>query len=432
MAWRALPAAVGQRDLAGLDGRAEADLELHRLLRRTGRRRSRGRGRRGRRRRSRTRRPAAPAPSRSSAGAPCPSWSSFVDVVVGGRRSPPADPTRASGTEREPGPSPEPGPTVPGGRLHGDRAGHRRHLDALPANASWMAIRSARITAHCAPGRVFTTRRSVTPSGARFSTPHTSGSSSTSDTSGSCAVTWSATSLSNALARSTSVSCATRMSSSARAHCWDLLPTRMIWPFGTCHTVPLTSRRRVVRKRDGLDGADRLAAVDDVADAVLVLHQHEDAGQEVPHEALGAEAEGDADDAGPGDQRPELQPELGHHVDRGERVDHRVAQAAEHLADGLGPGGRAEARLLLAEQDARRAVAGPAHAARLGRARQLRREAADEAPGDLGRHPREQHDEQDLEGSGHQEVDELGQPLRRGVVEARTGRRSPDRRHTRR
>ena len=61
---------------------------------------------------------------------------------------------------------------------------------------------------------------------------------------------------------------------------------------------------------DGLDGADGLAEVDLVADAVLVLEDHEDAGQEVADQALGAEAERDADDAGAGDDRADVDADL--------------------------------------------------------------------------------------------------------------------------
>ena len=49
---------------------------------------------------------------------------------------------------------------------------------------------------------------------------------------------------------------------------------------------------------DRLDRADGAhAGVDEVADAVLVLEDEEDPGQEVLHERLGAEAQGDPDDA---------------------------------------------------------------------------------------------------------------------------------------
>ena len=46
---------------------------------------------------------------------------------------------------------------------------------------------------------------------------------------------------------------------------------------------------------DRLHGADGLAEIHDVADAVLVLEDHEDAGQEVRDEALRAETERDTD-----------------------------------------------------------------------------------------------------------------------------------------
>ena len=69
---------------------------------------------------------------------------------------------------------------------------------------------------------------------------------------------------------------------------------------------------------DGLDDAGRLADVDDVADAVLVLDEHEDAGDEVLHEALRAEADGDADDAGAGDERAEVDAELAEDRDAGD------------------------------------------------------------------------------------------------------------------
>ena len=48
----------------------------------------------------------------------------------------------------------------------------------------------------------------------------------------------------------------------------------------------------------------------DVADAVLVLEQHEQAGDEVLDQVLRAEAERDAGDAGAGQQRREVHPEL--------------------------------------------------------------------------------------------------------------------------
>ena len=101
------------------------------------------------------------------------------------------------------------------------------------------------------------------------------------------------------------------MSSSARDQCWTMLPTRRISPLGTCQTVPSTARRRVVRSDTASTVPDGLAVeVDDVADAELVLDEDEHAGQEVAHERLRAEADRDAEDAGAGEQRAEVDPDL--------------------------------------------------------------------------------------------------------------------------
>ena len=54
---------------------------------------------------------------------------------------------------------------------------------------------------------------------------------------------------------------------------------------------------------DVLDGADRLAEVDLVAHAVLVLDHHHHAGEEVLDEVLGAEADGQTEDTGAGQDR---------------------------------------------------------------------------------------------------------------------------------
>ena len=64
-----------------------------------------------------------------------------------------------------------------------------------------------------------------------------------------------------------------------------------------------------------------LAQVDLVADAVLVLDEHEQAGDAVPDEGLGAEPEGDAGDAGGRDQRGEVDAELAEDHDAGDHPD---------------------------------------------------------------------------------------------------------------
>ena len=94
----------------------------------------------------------------------------------------------------------------------------------------------------------------------------------------------------------------------------ERLATRRISPLRTYQTTPVWSRSRVNRSATSstvpMTGAD----VDEVADPVLVLDDHEDARQVVLDERLRAEAEGDADDAGAGEQRAD--------VDAEQRQDH--------------------------------------------------------------------------------------------------------------
>ena len=86
------------------------------------------------------------------------------------------------------------------------------------------------------------------------------------------------------------------------------------------HRAVLAAQHRRAQ-RDPLDRAGRHAEVDDVADAVLVLDQHEQAGDAVLDEVLGAEAEGDAGDAGAGDQRGQVDAELAEDHEQGDHPD---------------------------------------------------------------------------------------------------------------
>jgi len=88
---------------------------------------------------------------------------------------------------------------------------------------------------------------------------------------------------------------------------------------------------------DRLDGAGRGPGVDDVADAVLVLKDHEHAGEEVLDEVLRTEADGDPDDARTRHDRGEVEPELGQGHGAGHAGDGERHDAAEHRAQGLGP-----------------------------------------------------------------------------------------------
>jgi hypothetical protein len=121
---------------------------------------------------------------------------------------------------------------------------------------------------------------------------------------------------------------------------------------------------------DRLDGAARLAEVDRVADAVLVLEDHEDAGQEVLHQALGTETEGHPDDAGARDQRPDRVAQLGDRGDAEHGEDHDRGDALEQRPHRLRPlhppagEDRRWVRLLLvtsAEHRARQSLRRPAY-----------------------------------------------------------------------
>ena len=87
-----------------------------------------------------------------------------------------------------------------------------------------------------------------------------------------------------------------------------------------------------------------LAGVDDVTDAVLVLDDHEDAGEEVLDEALGPEAEGDAADARRGEHRSERDAEERHDRERGDAADDEGRDALAAARPSSGCAGRAGLR----------------------------------------------------------------------------------------
>src|SRR5437868_3234383 len=83
--------------------------------------------------------------------------------------------------------------------------------------------------------------------------------------------------------------------------------------------------------------ARRVADVDHVAHTELVLDEHEHPAEEVLHEALRAEAEGDARDARAGDERPEVHTELAEDRRPGDHRDRDAHDAAQDQRDRLGP-----------------------------------------------------------------------------------------------
>ena len=84
---------------------------------------------------------------------------------------------------------------------------------------------------------------------------------------------------------------------------------------------------------DLLHGSRGLAEVDRVTDAVLVLDEHEQAGEEVLDDALGTEAQGDPRDAGSGDQRAEVDTEFAEHGDRRDHPDDHAGGASDDAGD---------------------------------------------------------------------------------------------------
>src|ERR1700704_5630378 len=82
---------------------------------------------------------------------------------------------------------------------------------------------------------------------------------------------------------------------------------------------------------------DHTADVDDVADAVLVFEQHEKAGEEITHEALGAEPQRHPEHAGAGDQRRQVDPELTQRHEGSDGPDDSGDDAPEHVGHRLRP-----------------------------------------------------------------------------------------------
>src|SRR5205823_2209837 len=80
------------------------------------------------------------------------------------------------------------------------------------------------------------------------------------------------------------------------------------------------------------DGARGDAGVDHVADAVLVFHQHEHAGEEVLYQRLRAEAERHTGDPRAGDERAEVDAEDLEHGEHRDRPDGDGDDAAHHRA----------------------------------------------------------------------------------------------------
>ena len=95
-------------------------------------------------------------------------------------------------------------------------------------------------------------------------------------------------------------------------------------------------------QRDVLDGALDGADANDVAQRELMLELEEEPGHEVAHEALRAERHREADDAGAGEQRRDVEAELAQHQQQRDDDEHRTTDVPEQL--GGGPGALLRAR----------------------------------------------------------------------------------------
>ena len=148
-------------------------------------------------------------------------------------------------------------------------------------------------------------------------------------------------------------------------------------------------------QRDLLDRAGRRADVDHVTDAVLVLDQHEEAGEEVLHDRLRTEAEGDAADAGTGDERGQIDLQLPEHQERSDAPHHGRDDAAQHECDGLGAGLGPLVGRLLDEELAGAALPQLVEGGVGGRVGDRLREPHDRPLQHAGDDPRRDQDQQD-------------------------------------
>ena len=91
-------------------------------------------------------------------------------------------------------------------------------------------------------------------------------------------------------------------------------------PKGMVNSGPRWCRSLIERRREAFDGAHIFAAGDVFADAEGIIEQVEDTGDDVLHDGLRAEADGDADHAGTRDQRADLDAHRGQdHENRHDR-----------------------------------------------------------------------------------------------------------------
>ena len=87
---------------------------------------------------------------------------------------------------------------------------------------------------------------------------------------------------------------------------------------------------------------DRPATLTSVADLDAVFQQQEQSGDQVLHQLLRAEADGDADDAGAGQQRRDVDADLAQRRQADHGDDQAQQRGAQHRLEGAQPRGTGE------------------------------------------------------------------------------------------
>ena len=214
---------------------------------------------------------------------------------------------------------------------------------SIPASsrAALSASRSARCRPHCVPGSTLTVNRMVMPSAPSASTPSSFGGSIT-DADPLLVGHELVGAVEDHLAGRRQVAVVGHVDVDERNRP-QLRPVADPAHLAVGH-VPdraVEAAQHRGAQRDLLDHAGCLVEVDDVADAVLVLEQHEQPGDAVLDQALRTEPERDTGDSGTGDQRCEIHADLAEGQDDRDRPDDHRCGAADHQRDrvqaGLAP-----------------------------------------------------------------------------------------------
>ena len=99
----------------------------------------------------------------------------------------------------------------------------------------------------------------------------------------------------------------------------------------------LVAQLQIERTREALDRALDLAAVDILADAEGILGEEEDARHDVAHQRLAAERHGEAEHRGAGDQRRDVDAELGQHQQAADDQDDGASHGPQQRHQGAQP-----------------------------------------------------------------------------------------------